>query len=73
MTASEYHRLLLARLEHHTSLSLRMAEEAGERGDKQAEAWWRTINAQDEMAEEMVYQLDPQWFILNQAIYKAKS
>ena len=73
MTASEYHRLLLARLEHHTSHSQRMADEAGERGDKQAEVWWRTINAQDEMAEEMVYQLDPQWFILNQAIYKSKS
>jgi hypothetical protein len=73
MTASEYHLLLLARLESHTSHSLRMADEAGERGDKQAEAWWRTINAQDEMAEEMVYQLDPQWFILNRAIYKSKS
>ena len=73
MTASEYHRLLLARLERHTSHSLRMAEEAGERGDKQAEAWWRTINAQDGMAEEMVYQLDPQWFISNQALHKSKS
>jgi len=73
MTASEYHRHLLARLENHTSHSLRMADEAGQRGDTQGEAWWRTIHAQDEMAEEMVYQLDPQWFIINRAVYKSKS
>ncbi len=73
MTASEYHRLLLARLNRNAKHSLHMADEAGKRGDTNEEAWWRDQLARDMWAEEMAYQLDPQWFIVNRAVYKTKS